>query len=704
MNKLLAWLDDRTGYRGLVHEALYERIPGGARWRYVWGSSLVFCFFVQVITGIFLWMAYSPSAQTAWESVYYIQFEMDGGWLLRGIHHYTAQLMVVLLALHLLQVVIDGAYRAPREVNFWLGLILMLIVLGLALTGYLLPWDQKGYWATQVATKIAGIVPLVGPWLQQTIVGGKEYGHHTLTRFFALHAGVLPGLLIAFLVLHLALFRKHGLKAKEPLKKPETTFWPEQVLRDGVACLAVLVTVVLLSIFARAELGAPADPADSYDAARPEWYFLFLFQFLKFFHGETGELVGAIVIPGVLMLLLFLMPLIGRSRVGHWANIFFIFLVICGTAMLTGMAIYEDHHAKWTASSAEERFEPVRKMLEAIDADLRKNGANSIYSGKNEAERVEAYAQANDADAEKLALELYIYLAYRKSQDHIAASELAEHNAERSHELAATGIPPQGALKLVHDDPMLQGPRLFAKHCASCHDHVDTEGHGIREPRPLVYAPDPDNANQPKLVPGGAPNLFGFASREWLAGLLDPKKIAAAHEDKDKWLVTDAPYFGNTAHRNGDMVNFVRDNLGGLDAEGQANLGKVIAALSAEASLPAQKELDAAAAKDGTLEAGSKALAEYAWAGGSTCIDCHKFHGNGDLGSAPDLTGYGSRQWLIEFIGNPAHARFYEGEKNDRMPAFAVDTEKPRNNLLTRKELELVVDWLRGDWYRPGEE
>ena len=127
---LLNWLDHRTGFRAFVHEALYERIPGGARWRYVWGSTLVFAFFVQVITGIFLWMSYSPSAQTAWESVYYIQFQTQGGWLLRGMHHFTSQAMVVLLALHLLQVVIDGAYRAPREVNFWLGLILMQIVLG----------------------------------------------------------------------------------------------------------------------------------------------------------------------------------------------------------------------------------------------------------------------------------------------------------------------------------------------------------------------------------------------------------------------------------------------------------------------------------------------------------------------------------------------------------------------------------------------
>ena len=176
MGFLLDWLDDRTGYRDLAREALYERIPGGARWRYVWGSTLVFAFVTQMITGIFLWMCYSPSSRTAWESVYYIQYEMTGGWLLRGIHHYMAQMMVVLMVIHLLQVVIDGAYRAPREFNFWLGLILMMIVFGLGLTGYLLPWDQKGYWATAVATNIAGIVPVIGGSLQKIVVGGSEYG------------------------------------------------------------------------------------------------------------------------------------------------------------------------------------------------------------------------------------------------------------------------------------------------------------------------------------------------------------------------------------------------------------------------------------------------------------------------------------------------------------------------------------------------
>ena len=216
MNAFLSWLDDRTGYRSLVREALYERVPGGARWRYVWGSTLVTTFFVQMVTGFFLWAAYSANARGAWESVFYIQHEMQGGWLLRGIHHFTAQAMVVLLVLHLMQVVIDGAYRAPREVNFWIGLILMQVVLGLSLTGYLLPWDQKGFWATKVATNIMGITPVIGPDLQKLVVGGTDYGHHTLTRFFAIHAGLLPALLIGLLVVHIYVFRRHGLTAHRP--------------------------------------------------------------------------------------------------------------------------------------------------------------------------------------------------------------------------------------------------------------------------------------------------------------------------------------------------------------------------------------------------------------------------------------------------------------------------------------------------------
>src|SRR4051794_10893089 len=189
---------------------LIENIPGGARWRYVWGSCLAFVFGLQLITGLLLMTSYSPGASTAWSSAYYIQYEMDFGWLIRGLHHFGSQTMVVLLGVHMLQVVIAGAHLPPREVNWWLGLALLGLILGLSLTGYLLPWDQKGYYATQVATNIIGNLPLIGPFVQKVVIGGSEYGHQTLTHFFALHVGVLPPLVVLFVVLHLAAFRRHG--------------------------------------------------------------------------------------------------------------------------------------------------------------------------------------------------------------------------------------------------------------------------------------------------------------------------------------------------------------------------------------------------------------------------------------------------------------------------------------------------------------
>jgi ubiquinol-cytochrome c reductase cytochrome b subunit len=344
MRAFLAWLDDRTGCNDLVKETLYERIPGGARWRYVWGSTLVFTFTIQVITGIFLWTAYSPSAQTAWESVYFIQEKMFLGWLVRGIHHFAAQAMTVLLAIHLIQVIIDGAYKAPREVNFWLGLILMKIVLALGLTGYLLPWDQKGYYATKVTTNIMSVTPVVGEQVQQLAQGGKEYGHHTLTRFFAMHAGILPGLLIAFLVLHIYVFRRHGIHAKDPKAAPESSFWPDQVLKDGVACLGVLAVIMLFAILKGAELNPPANPAEAFEAARPEWYFLFLFRFLKIkLIGAMGTAFGALYIPGLLFGILVAMPLIAKWRAGHKFNIAYTWIIMAGIVLLTGIAFYEDN-------------------------------------------------------------------------------------------------------------------------------------------------------------------------------------------------------------------------------------------------------------------------------------------------------------------------------------------------------------------------
>jgi ubiquinol-cytochrome c reductase cytochrome b subunit len=593
MKAAFNWLDQRTGYKKLVHESLFENVPGGARWRYVWGSTLVFCFMIQVITGCFLWFAYSPSSQTAWESVYFIQYQMWGGWFLRGLHHYTAHAMTVLLVIHLMQVVIDGAYKAPREVNFWSGIILLVLTLALSLTGYLLPWDQKGFWATTVATNIAAITPIIGQDLQKIIVGGNVYGHHTLTRFFALHAGIIPGLIIAFIVAHVYLFRKHGLTPKLPRRRPDAAFWPDQVLRDAVACLAVLAVILFLIFrYHGAELGAPADPSEPFAAARPEWYFLFLFELLKYFPGGT-EVWGAIVIPGLLMAVLAAMPFIGNWKLGHRFNVAYLWAMLIGIAALTGLAIKAD------------RGDP--------------NYALAVESAKRDAERVIALAQS------------------------------------------PSGIPQTGAVTLLRNDALTQGPKIFAKNCASCHRYDGHDGLGGK-PKDEISAAD----------------LKGFASREWIAGLLDPEKITSPH------------YFGGSKLRTGKMAKFVTEDIPSYGDEEKKLLAQAIVALSAEARLKSQQAIDQR--DEAIIEVGTGALI------GTTlgCMDCHTFHDDGEA-AGPDLTAYGSREWLIDFISNPAHERFY-GERNDRMPAYGEDKS------LTTQEIGLVADWLRGEWYEPSDQ
>jgi len=314
----LDWLDNRTGYRGAIDKALDEEVLGGASFAYVFGSVLTFVLLLQMVTGIFLAMYYSPSATDAWGSVAHIQDGVTMGWFVRGLHSYGASAMVILAGLHMLQTATYGAYKKPRELNWIIGVLMLGLIMAFALTGYLLPWDQTGYWATKVATGIAGSSPGIGPELQQVMQGGNEYGNLTLTRFFAIHVFILPALIIGLLILHLALFRRHGVtprwgKTEGELARTSQPFWPDQMFKDMVAIAVTFALMVGINISTHGvPLEGPADPGSNFDA-RPEWYFRPLFQMLKYFEGPMEQVV-ALGLPVVVGGVLFAIPFLDRGE------------------------------------------------------------------------------------------------------------------------------------------------------------------------------------------------------------------------------------------------------------------------------------------------------------------------------------------------------------------------------------------------------
>ncbi len=216
MRALTDWVNERTGL-GKVWEALMKRhIPeasGPKAWLYTLGSASLFVFAVQAVTGALLAMSYAPTPDHAYDSIRFIQERTVAGPIVRGLHHWGATFMVVLVVLHFMRVYFSGAYKYPREATWVTGVVLLLIVLGFSFTGYLLPWDQKAYWATAVGANIAGQTPFVGKYVSKVLLGGPEMGAATLTRFYAFHVLFLPGLILGGIALHLFLVVWHGITA-----------------------------------------------------------------------------------------------------------------------------------------------------------------------------------------------------------------------------------------------------------------------------------------------------------------------------------------------------------------------------------------------------------------------------------------------------------------------------------------------------------
>jgi ubiquinol-cytochrome c reductase cytochrome b subunit len=307
------------------------------RWSAILGASVAACFAVLVLTGVALMTAYAPSPQSAWASVHYLQYVLAGGWIVRGMHWWATQALVLLATVHVAYGAFAGTYRKPGQISWWLSLIVLAIAIGEGITGGLLPWDQHGWWARVVEGNIAGLAPIIGGWLEQMMIGGTELGALGLARAHTMHVVILPVALGAALWGRWTLTRRHD---------PTTAVGSRIILvaRGAiVAAVVVIVLLVLACVSRGASLDAPADPMSEYPA-RPEWFLLPLFALRKFFHG-AGEFWGTSLVPAVAAAYLALLPWVDDARPNRphrfWRMVPVV-AIFAGAALLSFLAWRKD--------------------------------------------------------------------------------------------------------------------------------------------------------------------------------------------------------------------------------------------------------------------------------------------------------------------------------------------------------------------------
>ncbi len=330
------WLDERIDLAGIRRSLLDREVPDRLTWWHTLGSAALTVYTFQVVTGIVLATFYSAAPDHAYESIQFLQREVTAGGLLRAMHRWGASAMVVLVLAHMIRVFSMGAYKYPREANWILGVFLFFLVMGFGFTGYLLPWDQKAYWATQVGTSIAGTTPVIGGILVKLLKSGSQLGAATLTRFYAFHVLWLPLLFGLVILIHIALVIRQGIaprtkalevgapqktsdasypsyyrEAYAATKRGGVRFWPDVVGKDIIASFLVVLALLVLALAFGAPLEPPADPTDTSYVPRPEWYFLPFYQLLKLFPGSMESTI-AVGVPLLLVIALLGLPFFDR--------------------------------------------------------------------------------------------------------------------------------------------------------------------------------------------------------------------------------------------------------------------------------------------------------------------------------------------------------------------------------------------------------
>ena len=340
----IAWIHERLPFDpGHLRELTNEPVPNHLkRWYFALGGTPAYLFIVQIVTGILLAVYYQPSATAAYESVRYITEDAAYGWLVRGIHKWGATGMIAAVILHQMRVYFTGAYRKPREINWMVGMCLLISTLMLGFTGYCLVYEQLSYWGAAVGANIAGSVPVVGDFMKQLMLGGDGYNEHTLPRFFILHAAALPTTLILLLVVHIAIIRMQGVTefefADEPKDKPKHfNFFPEHVMSELIVGLMLMIVLTALACVLPATLGDKADPLTTPEIIKPEWFFYVAFRWLKLFSGTV-----AVLSTGFIVFTMFAWPFIDdwirRKTRYQEASVW---IGIVGVVLITGLTVWE---------------------------------------------------------------------------------------------------------------------------------------------------------------------------------------------------------------------------------------------------------------------------------------------------------------------------------------------------------------------------
>ncbi len=344
MNALQAWLQDRLPIQADdLRELTNEPVPNHLkRWWFALGGTPAYLFVVQIVTGILLAIYYQPAPATAYESVRYITEEAAFGWYLRGLHKWAATFMIAAVILHQMRVYFTGAYRKPREINWMVGMCLLISTLMLGFTGYSLVYEQLSYWGATVGANISASVPVFGELMRNLLLGGEAYNSRTLSRFFILHAAVLPTTLVLLLVVHIAIIRMQGVteyrfKDDTEDKPKHFSFFPDHLLTEILIGLVLMILLTALATIYPPEMGPKADPLVTPEVIKPEWFFYVAFRWLKLFSGTA-----AVLSTGFVVFIMFVWPFIDaairkRTRFQEAS----IWIGIVGVLAIVGLTVWE---------------------------------------------------------------------------------------------------------------------------------------------------------------------------------------------------------------------------------------------------------------------------------------------------------------------------------------------------------------------------